>query len=145
MMGEIQDLLTSKDNDNLVMGALDFDEQTVIESDDIIILENEEALWQGIVGVLHTPKGKIDGVGLENYGSRLLTLRGMKLTYHIAELAKVFIEETIPQFQGKVNSFPRIDINIPSNLQNDNYGRFTMRIDITVDSIYGLFHRTLYI
>ena len=144
MLGEIQDLLTTKDNDWFTEGALVFDELTVIESDDIIILNDQEALWQCIVGVLHTPIGKIDGVGLEQYGSKLLSLRGMKVNYHIGELAKVFINDTIPQFQGKVNSFPKIIINQVSK-KDDKYARFNIRIDLTVDSIYGVFRRTLYI
>ena len=62
--GTIQDLLTDKSRDDVpknhykewnVDGANDFEEWTVIEDDDIIILEDEEALWQGIVGCLHTP------------------------------------------------------------------------------------------
>lgn len=143
--GEIQDLLTDKGN-NFWPGAIDFDETTVIEKDDIIILENQEALWQGIVGCLHTPLGIIDGVGLENYGSRLLELRGTNLTYHTIELAKVYIKDTIPQFQNKVNDFPKIDIVKPSpNQRYDKYGRFTMRIDLTVDSVYGVFSRRLYL
>ena len=92
--GEIQDLLTTK-NDNFWPGAIDFDEDTVIENNDIVILEDVEALWQGIVGVLHTPKGAIDGVGLEKYGSQVLTLRGMNLTPEIKELAKMYIQETV--------------------------------------------------
>ena len=76
--GEIQDLLTDKSRDDIIgnvewniFGANDFEEWTVIEDDDIIILEDVEALWQGIVGCLHTPQGYIDGVTLENYGSNL--------------------------------------------------------------------------
>ena len=91
--GEIQDLLTTK-NDNFWPGAIDFDENTVIENDDIVILEDVEALWQGIVGVLHTPRGAIDGVGLEKYGSQVLSLRGMNLTPEIKELAKNSVDES---------------------------------------------------
>ncbi|MBQ4032094.1 MAG: hypothetical protein II625_10100, partial [Bacilli bacterium] len=88
--GKIQDILTDNGlNEIYVEGANNFEEWTVIEGDDITILEDVEALWQGIVGVLKTPQGKIDGVGLEKYGSKLLTLRGMNLNYHISELAKV--------------------------------------------------------
>ena len=144
MLGEIQDLLTTKDNDWFTEGALVFDESTVIEGEDIVILNDQEALWQCIVGVLHTPIGKIDGVGLERYGSKLLSLRGMNVNYHIGELAKVFINDTVPQFQGKVNSFPKILITqVPKT--DDKYGRFNIQIELTVDSVYGTFNRTLYI
>ena len=45
--GDIQDLLTDKSLDDIyIEGANDFEEWTVIEDDDITILENEEALWQ---------------------------------------------------------------------------------------------------
>ena len=143
--GEIQDLLTTK-NDNFWPGAIDFDENTVIENDDIVILEDVEALWQGIVGVLHTPRGAIAGVGLEKYGSQVLSLRGMNLTPEIKELAKMYIQETVPQYQGKVKEFSKIIIRKPSPQQSyDKFGRFTMRIDLEVDSVYGRFNRTTYI
>lgn len=141
--GEIQDLLTDKSLDDFyIEGANDFEEWTVIEEDDIIILDDVEALWQGIVGCLHTPQGYIDGVTLENYGSKLLSLRGMNLSYEIAELAKVYIRDTIPQYQGYVNSFPKIEIKLP---KKSLHQRFTMQIYIEVDSVFGRFSRTTYI
>ena len=142
-IGEIQDLLTDKSLDDFyIEGANDFEEWTVIEEDDIIILDDVEALWQGIVGCLHTPQGYIDGVTLENYGSKLLSLRGMNLSYEIAELAKVYIRDTIPQYQGYVLSFPKIDITLP---KKNLHQRFTMQIYIEVDSVFGRFSRTTYI
>lgn len=152
--GEIQDLLTDKSLDDIyVEGANDFEEWTVIEEDvlsspgkdvyeDIIILEDIEALWQGIVGCLHTPQGYIDGVTLENYGSKLLSLRGMNLTYEIVKLAEVYIRETIPQYQGYVIDFPKIQITTPRDKPGN---RFTMKIYIEVDSVFGSFSRTTYI
>lgn len=141
--GQIQDLLTDKSLDDVyVEGANDFEEWTVIENDDITILEDVEALWQGIVGTLHTPLGYIDGVTLENYGSKLLQLRGMNLNYHIAELAKVYIRDTIPQYQGYVLDFPKIKINQPKPNPKQ---RHTMEIYIEVKSVFGSFARIMYI
>lgn len=153
--GEIQDLLTDKSlNDVYIEGANDFEEWTVFEDivksedgtildgNDIVILEDVEALWQGIVGCLHTPKGYIDGVTLEKYGSRLLSLRGVNLSYEVAELAKVYIRETIPQYQGYVKDFPKIEITLP---KQNVHQRFTMKIYIEVDSLFGRFARTTYI
>lgn len=141
--GDIQDLLTDKSqNEFYIEGANDFEEWTVFENDDIVILEDVEALWQGIVGCLHTPKGYIDGVTLENYGSRLLSLRGVNLSYEIAELAKVYIRETIPQYQGYVIDFPKIEITMPKKTLHQ---RFTMQIYIEVHSVFGRFSRTTYI
>ena len=142
-LGDIQDLLTDKSRDDIyIEGANDFEEWTVIENDDIVILEDVEALWQGIVGCLHTPKGYIDGVTLDNYGSKLLSLRGMNLSYEIAELAKVYIRETIPQYQGYVFDFPKIEVTLP---KKDVHSRFTMKIYIEVDSVFGSFSRVTYI
>lgn len=141
--GKIQDLLTDNGlNEVYVEAANNFEEWTVIEEDDITILEDVEALWQCIVGVLKTPEGKIDGVGLETYGSKLLTLRGMNLNYHISELAKVYIKNTIPQFQGYVIDFPHIKVSQPRDTPKS---RATMRIDLEVKSVFGNFTRTLYI
>lgn len=163
--GQIQDLLTDKSRDDIVdrtkwgifdaqyaewtdnvewnvFGANDFEEWTVIQDDDIVILEDVEALWQGIVGCLHTPQGYIDGVTLDNYGSKLLSLRGMNLSYEIGELAKVYIRETIPQFQGYVIDFPKIEVKLPKKSLHE---RFTMEIYIEVNSVFGYFSRTTYI
>lgn len=141
--GKIQDLLTDKSLDDVyVEGANDFEEWTVIENDDITILEDVEALWQGIVGTLHTPLGYIDGVTLENYGSKLLQLRGMNLNYHIAELAKVYIRDTIPQYQGYVLDFPKIKITQPHPKVSQ---RHTMKIYLEVKSVFGSFARVMYI
>ena len=142
-IGDIQDILTDKSLDDVyVEGANDFEEWTVIENDDIIILEDVEALWQGIVGCLHTPLGYIDGVGLEKYGSKLLQLRGMNLNYHIIKLAEVYIRETIPQYQGYVIDFPKIKITAPIETGKD---RHTMKIYMEVKSVYGSFARVFYI
>lgn len=140
--GQIQDLLTDKSLDDIyVEGANDFEEWTVIDND-ITIIEDVEALWQGIVGTLHTPLGYIDGVTLEKYGSKLLQLRGMNLNYHIAELAKVYIRDTIPQYQGYVIDFPKIKITQPHPNAKQ---RHTMKIYIEVKSVFGSFARVFYI
>ena len=142
IVNNIQYLLVDVSDDVFVEGAIDFEHITVIKNDDISIIENQEALWQSIVNVLSTPLGYIDGVTLEKFGSKLLSLRGMNVNYHIAELAKVYINDTIPQFEGRVYSFPTIDVKSPKPSVKK---RFTMSIRLTVDSIYGQFTRTFYI
>ncbi len=155
VMGDIQDILTDKSVDDIyIEGANDFEEWTVFEDgmvtldngtvieNDITILEDVEALWQGIVGCLHTPQGYIDGVTLERYGSKLLSLRGMNLTYEIMQLAEVYIRDTIPQYQGYVIDFPKIKITAP---RKSPHSRYTMKIYIEVDSVFGSFSRTTYI
>lgn len=142
ILNNIQDLLVDLSDDVFVEGAIDFEHITVVKNDDIDIIENQEALWQCIVNVLSTPLGYIDGVTLEKFGSKLLTLRGMNVNYHITELAKVYINETIPQFEGRVYSFPRIEITTSKPSPKH---RFTMKIEMSVDSIYGPFTRSFYI
>ena len=135
---EIQDLLVHQDEINFVQGALDFFDITTIEDNDITILNNKEALKQGIENLLRTPTGVIDGVGMERFGTDFLTLRGQHLTYHTVELAKKYIQDCIPQLQGKVN---KIDVDAFNPRQDtidiDPYGRFTLGFILTVDSIYG--------
>jgi len=142
--GEIQDILTDiADDENLehFINVHDYHETTVIEDDDIEYISDEEALWAAIVGVLKTEVGRVDGVTLENYGSRLLSLIGEHNDWFNAELAKVYIRETIPQFQGYVLGFPTINVYEPTPTTSD---RMTMVIEITVDSVFGQFTRTLY-
>ena len=139
---KIEDLMTDLSQDDYWEAANDFEEITLILNDDIQIIEDEEALWGCIEGCLKTPTGYVDGVTLEGYGSELLRLRGMNLNYHIAELAKVYIRNTIPQFEGYVNSFPVIKITKPTPTPKK---RFTMKIYLEVDSVFGRFHRVFYI
>ena len=132
--GEIQDLLTDMGDDtHYVEGAYYFEEWTVI-NDDIEIINDVEALWAAVIGCLKTPQGYIDGVTLENYGSKLLSLRGMPLDWHIKELAKTYIRETIPQFQNYVIDFPEIEIDLPTPQTNE---RFSMKISLTMTTVFG--------
>lgn len=135
---EIQDLYVEQDDINFVQGALDFYDITQIKDNDITILNNREALKQGIENLLRTPTGIIDGVGLERFGTDFLTLRGQHPTYHTVELAKKYIQDCIPQLQGKVNGIDVQAFNPRKDTQKDDpYGRFTMGFILTVDSIYG--------
>jgi len=143
--GEIQDILTDIcDDENLehFINVHDYHETTVIENNDIQYLNDVEALWAAIVGVLKTEVGVVDGVGLENYGSRLLSLMGENTSWFNAELAKVYIRETIPQFQGYVLDFPEIEVFEPTPTTSE---RMTMVIKITVSSVFGKFTRTMYL
>lgn len=142
--GEIQDLLTDMGDDTFyVEGAYDFEEWTVIEDNDIHFINDVEALWAAVIGVLKTPQGYIDGVNLENYGSKLLSLRGVPLDWHMAELAKVYIRETIPQFQGYVLEFPSIEITLPNPEVQE---RFSMKIHMTMTTTFGgPYERTFYL
>lgn len=137
---EIQDLLVHQDDINFVQGALDFFDITTIEDDDITILNNKEALAQGIYNLLRTPTGVIDGVGMERFGTDFLTLRGQQPTYHTIELAKKYIRDVLPQLQNKVN---KIDIKYVQPAEDskkiDKYKRFSMAFILTVDSVYGEF------
>lgn len=141
--GEVQDLLTDMGDDTFyVEGAHDFEEWTVID-DDITIINDVEALWAAVIGCLKTPQGYIDGVTLENYGSKLLSLRGVPLDWHIKELAKNYIRETIPQYQGYVLDFPSIEIDLPNPKINE---RFSMKIYMTMTTVFGgPYSRTFYI
>lgn len=142
--GEIQDLLTDMgDNTVYVEGAYDFEEWTVIENEDITILNDIEALWGAVIGCLKTPQGYIDGTTLEDYGSKLLSLRGAPADWHTIQLAKVYIRDTIPQYQGYVLDFPSIEIELPTP---QTYERFSMKIDMTMTTIFGgPYRRVFYI
>lgn len=132
--GEIQDLRTIRNPDIYTQGAHEFHEVTIIENNDIDFTKDLETIVYAVIGCLQTPQGYIDGVTLENYGSKLLSLRGVPVNYHIKELAKLYIRETIPQFQGKVLDFPSIIINLPNP---ETSKRHSMHITLTINTIYG--------
>lgn len=138
---EIQDVLVYQEDVEFVQGALDFFDHFKIENDDITILNNQEALKQGIENLLRTPTGIIDGAGvMARFGTDFLTLRGQPINYHTVELAKKYIRDTIPQLNGKVNSIEIDVFNPRDDTKNiDPYGRFTMGFILTVDSVYGDF------
>ena len=58
----------------------------------------------------------------------------MPLDWHIVELAKTYIRETIPQFQGYVLNFPTIEIDLPTPETSE---RFSMKIDMTMTTVFG--------
>lgn len=134
--GEIQDLLTDLNDDPMyVEGANDFEEWTVIENNDIQLLNDIEALWGGVLSILKTPKGYIDGVTLENFGSRLLFLRGANLDWHTIELAKLYIrEDVLAQTQGYITEIPTIEITQPKPLEKE---RFSMKIYMEIITTFG--------
>lgn len=140
--GEIQDLRTERDSYIYTQGAHEFHEITIIEDDDIELRNDINAVVWAVIGCLQTPKGRIDGVTLENYGSQLLSLRGVPLDWHIKELAKVYIKETIPQFQGYVIDFPSIEIDLPTP---ETFERFSMKITLTINTIFGQGQALFYI
>ena len=72
----------------------------------------------------------------------VVTVEFMNLTYEVTKLAEVYIRETIPQYQGYVKSFPKIVVTTPRESPQD---RFTMKIYMEVDSVFGYFARTTYI
>ena len=141
--GEVQDLLTELHDDSIYLeGAHNFEEWTVIKDDDIILVNDLETVVRGVIGCLQTPQGYIDGVTLENYGSKLLSLRGVPLDWHIKELAKTYIRETIPQYGGYVTGFPSIEIDLPTPRPDD---RFSMHIKLTIDTVFGVGKASFYI
>lgn len=136
--GTIQNILTDLNNDIYVEGANNFNEEVLIIDNDIQIITDQHALWDGIQGCIKTPLGVIDGVGLERYGCRFLQLRGQQLNNLLIELGITYIrEDVLPQFVDYVYDFTDITIN-----QDD---RFTIGVHIEVDSIFGPFKRSTYI
>ena len=143
--GEIQDLLTTLNDDPMyVEGANDFEEWTVIENNDITLLNDNEAVYNGILSVLKTTEGVIDGVTLERFGSRLLSLRGQNLDWHLTELAKMYIEEDVMrQLQGYVTDINVIEITTPHPTTSE---RYSMKIFMSVSTIFGgPYERVIYI
>lgn len=134
--GEIQDLLTDLNDDPMyVEGANDFEEWTVIENNDITILNDIEALWGGVLSILKTPQGYIDGVTLERFGSRFLSLRGANLDWHTIELAKLYIrEDVLAQTQGYIIDIPTIEITQPKPFEEE---RFSMKIYMEITTTFG--------
>lgn len=130
----IQDLYTdiNVDDDIRIPG---FHEVTLIIDNDIQIINNEEALWQGFKGEVLTPLGVIDGVGMENYGCRLLETRGMPLTDLIIQLQNTYIRALIQKYP-QINDIPKIRTFVD---------RHRVLKVCFLDTIYGQFERELYL
>jgi L-lysine 2,3-aminomutase len=131
-MFEINDLDTYLEDDGTEYheSAYDYFEHVKIINDDINYVGDLYALARGILAVLKTRIGEIDGVGMENFGSRLLTLRGQRVDNLVMDLTKIYINETIPQFKGRVYSFTILRIA--------QKGRDKIMIHLQADTIYGL-------
>lgn len=109
-----------------------FNELTyIINESDIEMIGDAEALWQAIEGEIKTPLGVIKGIGQENYGCRIWELLGQGLTNLEVRTAESFVGQLAYNYQIEVNQFTEVKVT--------PYGREYLRVDVTVDSIYGIF------
>lgn len=131
-MYEVNDLLTDlyPCEDNCYhQGAVDYHEHIIIKNNDIEYVTDLYAVARGIIAVLKTRIGEIDGVGMENFGCRLLELRGVPLNHNVTDLAKTYINQIIPQFKGRVINFSDIKIK--------TVDKSKMQIQLTALTVYG--------
>lgn len=115
------------------MDSLSFYEKTEWNMcEDLIYVQNEEALWQTIVGEIKTPKGALNNsIGQSNYGCEIWEYRGKVLnSLDISEIEYYIIQCCIKY--AEVNNV----INIETFIGEDKTSLF---ITLTLDSIYGTF------
>ena len=112
-----------------------YHEYTIIQENDIVLIPEAEALWQGFKHEALCPLGVIDGVGMENYGCRLLETRGMPLNDLLIELQNTYIRQLVPKY-SQIHSIPKIRSFV------DRHRVYKVCF---LDTIYGSFERNLYL
>ena len=100
--------------------------------EDLIYVQNEEALWQTIVGEIKTPLHALNNsIGQQNYGCSIWELRGQVLdSLTIKEIEYEIIQTCL--------RYPEVNnvIDIQSYVSDKDGALF---ITLTLDSIYGTF------
>ncbi len=114
------------------MDDLSFYEKTAFNScEDLIYVQNEEALWQTIVGEIKTPYGVLNNsVGQANYGCRIWD--------YIGEVIDSLNVQSIEyEVIATCNKYPEVNnvINIETLYGNDA----SLLIQVSLDTIYGEF------
>lgn len=100
--------------------------------EDLIMVTNQEALWQTIVGEIKTPLGALsNSIGQQQYGCSIWELRGEVLDSLTIKEAEHEIIQTCIKYP-EVNNV--IDIQ---SMVDDKQG--ALFITLTLDSIYGSF------
>lgn len=113
------------------MDQLHFYEKTDYPCDDLWLIENEECLWQCLVGEIKTPYGVLsNSIGQATYGCRIWDLMGENIDSLMVREFESLIIETCLKYT-EVNNV--IDINTKIG----NMDSFL--VEITIDSIYGVF------
>ena len=104
--------------------------------EDLIYVQNEEALWQTIVGEIKTPLGALsNSIGQQRYGCSIWDLQGETLdSLTIKEMEYEIIQTCIKY--PEVNNVTYIE-----SFVDDKAG--ALFIDLTIDSIYGSFDSRL--
>ena len=104
--------------------------------EDLIYVQNEEALWQTIVGEIKTPLGALsNSIGQQTYGCAIWELRGQVLDSLTIKEVEYEIIKTCLKYP-EVNNVTHIE----SYMAKDGDALF---IDVTLDSIYGSFDSRL--
>ncbi len=100
--------------------------------EDLIYVQNEEALWQTIVGEIKTPLGALsNSIGQQSYGCSIWELRGQVLdSLTIKEIEYDIIQTCIKY--PEVNNVTYIE-----SFVDDKDG--ALFVTLTIDSIYGSF------
>ena|SRR5574344_1631797 len=123
--GDIQDLLTDLHPEG--WGEItDFDAC----DNDISLVEDEEALWQALIGEIKTPLGVLPSIGQNTYGCQIWDLMGEKIDGNFEQTFTFYIKKMC-------NQYPEI-ISVP--FVKLRYGdKGSLALEMTVNSIYGDF------
>lgn len=101
------------------------------ECQDLIYVQNEEALWQTIVGEIKTPKGALsNSIGQAGYGCEIWSYKGAILdSLNVSEIEYYIIQTCI--------AYP--EVNNVINIETLIGDRDSLFITVTLDTIYGAF------
>lgn len=119
------------------MDNLSFYEKTSWNAcEDLIYVQNEECLWQTIVGEIKTPLGVLNNsIGQQGYGCSIWELRGQVLD-------SLTVKEIEHEIINTCLKYPEVTnvIDIESYVANEDGALY---VELTLDTIYGTFDGSL--
>ena len=98
---------------------------------DITIVNDEETLWQALIGEIKTPYGVLPSVGQSEYGCHIWDLMGDNMD-------AFFYEEFRNDIEEMCKAYPQINKVVDIDLRVGDKG--SLSVELTVDSIYGKFN-----
>ena len=114
------------------MDNLSFYEKTDYPCHDLWLIQNEECLWQCLVGEIKTPYGALrNSIGQASYGCHIWELMGDNIDSLMVKEFESLIIETCLKYP-EVNNVTHIETKIGSQTGS-------LLCEITIDSIYGTF------
>ena len=115
-------------NDYKTYSEDDYFETILVRGNEFSLLEDEQALWNALVGEIKTKVGECKGVGLENYGCEVWRILGQNIDELVVKEVEKYIEVLTPRYPEIIS------LSLEEMIKYKD-GRISILIG--VDSVFG--------